>query len=53
MNYEDEDVTICAWCEEEIEIKSAGDESLWWCESCQALEPDVITMTRKEYEERE
>lgn len=45
-------VHVCAECSEEIEVRSAGDESLDWCESCQQLEPRTETITVEEYERR-
>lgn len=45
-----EPVTVCAECREEIEGRSAGDESWSWCEGCQQVEGDTLEITMEEYE---
>ncbi len=41
QDIEEHEVTLCAQCGERTSTKSAGDESLTWCESCCAFEPDT------------
>lgn len=32
---------LCSYCDEEIQVKSAGDESWNYCESCNQTEGDT------------
>lgn len=43
-------ITVCADCYEQIETKSAGDESWSYCESCQQVEGNTLELTTEEYE---
>ncbi len=43
-------MTVCADCYEEIDGKSAGDESWSWCEGCQQVEGDTLEIITEEYE---
>lgn len=43
-------LTVCVACREEVDFKSAGDETLVWCDSCQSLEPDTVEV---EYDEND
>lgn len=43
-------VVVCSECLGEIEIKSAGDESWNYCESCGQIEGRTHEMTTEEFE---
>lgn len=45
-----EPVRVCSDCGEEIQGKSAGDESWDWCESCQQVEGPTHEITMEEFE---
>ena len=48
----EEEITVCKWCFEEIETKWYGDEGWSWCPGCEMIEPDTIDITEEEYEKR-
>lgn len=33
---------LCAWCREEIQVVSSGDESWDYCEGCQLVEGETV-----------
>lgn len=43
-------MTVCSYCYEEIEYKSAGDESWSYCKGCNQVEGDTEEITTEEYE---
>ncbi len=43
-------IRVCAECLEQIESKSAGDESWDYCEGCHQVEGNTIEITTEEYE---
>jgi hypothetical protein len=43
-------ITVCAECNEAIEIISRGDESWDYCENCHQVEGDTREITMEEYE---
>ncbi len=45
-----EPITVCAHCNEPIEVLSAGDECWNYCEGCQQTEGDTAEMTMEEFE---
>lgn len=45
-----EEITVCAYCYEEIQRKNYGDEYWHFCEGCNQIEGDTKTMTVQEYE---
>ena len=52
MDYNCDEIKVCDYCNEEIQVISAGDELLDYCESCQQLEPDYHYVTQEYYEEQ-
>lgn len=47
---EEDTIRVCSYCSEEIEIKSAGDESWDYCPGCEQIEGPTEEITIEEYE---
>jgi len=47
---EEKEIRVCSDCLEEIDVKSACDESLDWCESCQQFEGNTHYINLEDYE---
>lgn len=46
-----EEITLCAYCDEEIGGIGAGDESWSYCDGCQQIEGETYQISNIEYEQ--